>query len=358
MDCAATVNLRADQAIFTSVRSVMNEGYRLIAVSPGIRADERTEITRRSPSHGGLCDETPSGAGFSSYRLSTGRFCIASSRYAGVEHTGRGGNRVYTHLVVVDREGFLQCKFNPLAVYAALQRAIGTEPVLNPPARFEALSFPVPEPALPALFQIEHVCHLLSCAFVAGQPLVVTGISNPLETFHGLLAALPLSNRETLSVAIGLKYCVSRHMILNFVDHDPGDLQRLIRGHGIGFFDGSVPVPKDSWPPTGWLALVQRWLKEGRLTDIRRIAEALPEKTKPGEVDRIALICTDIDQAKLAHESLLERLAVRYAAFQPTTEAEAAFVRMVKAAIKSRAAAIRQSKTAGDSSSLPAESLI
>ena len=44
-----------DQAIFTSVRTPMGEGYRIIAASKGLTAEERKALTKLSPSHDSLC---------------------------------------------------------------------------------------------------------------------------------------------------------------------------------------------------------------------------------------------------------------------------------------------------------------
>ena len=99
--------LTCDQAIFTSVRTPMGEGYHIIGASRQLRADEKQAITRNSPSHEGLCPvvdaagaDTPEVVGASFYSLPSGRLCVALSCLAGAEHTGRGGQRVYTHSVV------------------------------------------------------------------------------------------------------------------------------------------------------------------------------------------------------------------------------------------------------------------
>ena len=47
--------LTCDQAIFTSIRTPMGEGYRVIAASRGVRPNEKQSITRNSPSHDSLC---------------------------------------------------------------------------------------------------------------------------------------------------------------------------------------------------------------------------------------------------------------------------------------------------------------
>ncbi len=116
-------SLYCDQAIFTSVRTAMGEGYRIIAASPGLRTDEKQAVTRNSPSHEGLCasqqtdayDGWPIAAA-SIYKLTSGRLCVALSCSAGAEHTGRGGQRIYTHSVVFAAEEFAHCGFNAFHV--------------------------------------------------------------------------------------------------------------------------------------------------------------------------------------------------------------------------------------------------
>ncbi|MBU0718028.1 MAG: hypothetical protein KJ749_07255, partial [Planctomycetes bacterium] len=102
-------SIKCDCAIFTSVRTSMGEGYRIIAASRGLRPDEKQVITRNSPSHNGTCAppssadaETPTVVGAAFYPLPPGRLCVALSTHAGAEHTGRGGPRVYTYNVVFD----------------------------------------------------------------------------------------------------------------------------------------------------------------------------------------------------------------------------------------------------------------
>ena len=51
----SATELACDQAIFTSIRTPMGEGYRIIAASRGLRPHEKQAITRSSPSHDSLC---------------------------------------------------------------------------------------------------------------------------------------------------------------------------------------------------------------------------------------------------------------------------------------------------------------
>ena len=91
VDKMSTATLTCDQAIFTSIRTPMGEGYRIIAASRGLRPEEKQAITRSSPSHDSLCwpadkgtEETENRYGAAFYPLPTGRFCVALSCYGGL----------------------------------------------------------------------------------------------------------------------------------------------------------------------------------------------------------------------------------------------------------------------------------
>jgi len=335
------MKLPADQSVFTSIRSPMGEGYRLIAASPGVSNSERTEITQRSVSHDGLCNESDSAIGLSSYRLTTGRYCIGYSCYAGTEQTCRGGNRVYTHIAILDREAFEQFKFDPVLVHAAIGQAIGNSRILNPVTRLDPLELVIPEQNLQPPFQMDHVCQIIESALSNNLSIVVDAPS-PFETFQWLLMAIPASIRECVSVTIGLKFSLARHIQLTFIEHDQGETKRIIRGHNIQWHDMEAPAPKSAWPVNGWMNLVsQRW-QEGRYQDIVKLTDSLSMPIKPADLDQIASICNDIEQIKSAPAALLERLIIKYAGFQITNQAQYSLIRDFRSAAKSRAAHLQE----------------
>ncbi|MCZ6816838.1 MAG: hypothetical protein O7F76_09135, partial [Planctomycetota bacterium] len=118
--------VRAEQAVFTSIRSPMGEGYRIIAASPGIRPDEKAEIIRRAPSHDSLCESGRAAVGLLAFPFESGRYCLGFSCHAGREHTARGGNRVYSHFAVVEPGDWQSFGFNAVRLHTALRHAIGT----------------------------------------------------------------------------------------------------------------------------------------------------------------------------------------------------------------------------------------
>ncbi len=336
MDHQPTVKVSVDQAIFTSIRSPMGEGYRLIAHSPGVSNEERMEITRNCPSHGGLCGESAADLGMMSYRLASERYCIAYSCNAGPEHTGRGGQRIYTHLVLLDRTAFRLFRCDPVRIHAAIGKAIGGAPMLNPPNRLNTLELRVEEPVLTPPFQMDHVCHIIS-SVLSRRRMVVAGLPKPLEAFQWLLMAVPISIRESLSVSIGMKFSIVRHTQLAFVDRDPGDIRRTIRGHDIELFDMETPVPKVSWPLNGWMDVVRRRWREGRFSEISQLSDRLFMNAKGTDLDRIACICNDMDQIKDSDAAQLEQIIIKYDAFSPSNEAESLLVRDLNSAARTRA---------------------
>ena len=89
-------SVTCDQAIFSSVRTPMGQGYQIVAASKGLTPGEKREINQHSPSHGGLCQDGPDAKGVAWYPLSSGRLALAHSADAGAEHSGRGARRTWT----------------------------------------------------------------------------------------------------------------------------------------------------------------------------------------------------------------------------------------------------------------------
>jgi len=301
---AAREIVLCDQAVFTSARSPLGEGYRIVAASPGIAPDERTEITKRSPSHGSLCGNSSTAVGFSYHQLTSGRYCLAHSRYAGTEHTARGGQRVHTHIVVLDCESFRRFQYNCICVHRALADIICRSPTGKLPARLAPVTLPVTSPqatsASPrgsspgSLSDLDLVCHILSVVLAEGQ-LIVVGADNPFQVLEWTLLALPLSLRRKLSVSVGLRYSAARPARLVFTDKRGRTAQRMIAGRDIRWLEvGSLP-PQQPCPCEGWLELIRERWNKGRFSEIAQLTSKLSDEIQPGDLDRIALTCREKD---------------------------------------------------------------
>jgi len=291
-----------DQAVFTSIRTCRGEGYRIIAASSGVRADERVAITRYSPSHGRLYDSTSAAVGLASYLLTSDRHCVAHCRYAGTEHTGRGGRRVHTHSVLLDRWSFRRFGCNPARVHAALVDRLGDSPMLDPSPQLDPLSLPLP-PSPDVLSpaqqsgaadpsEVDCVCHVVS-VLLAGRSLIVVGSKKPLELVECVLLALPLWIRQSVSVTVGLKFSPARKVQLVVTNRDDDQARRAIEGHDVHWFDVRSPAAKQASPYDRWLELIRQWLAHGRLGDLAELTSELTTETSPGDLDRLASIHID-----------------------------------------------------------------
>ena len=304
---SADTVVQVDRAIFTSIRTPTGEGYRIVAASAGVRADEKKEVTQRSPSHGSLCNPAPTAVALSCYPLRSGRYCVADSRHAGVEHTARGGQRVYTHIALLDDDAFRRFDCNPLRVRAALAETLPDEPLLKPPPRLDGLSLAtgssdagadVPaEPILSTPAAADLVAYLVS-SVLEGRPLIAVGGRRPFELLEWTVIGLPLYARRNLAASIGLNFSRPRRMQLTWIDRDQGQTRPAARGTDIEWLDvESGPPPGDSrlgpWPK-----LIRRWLSERRLRDIHRLASQLSADDSASSLERIASVCNDLDRVE------------------------------------------------------------
>ena len=320
MDDRSTVNPQAapsakrvhvDQVLFTSVRSVTAEGYRIIAASGGVKPEEKAEIIRRAPSHASLCEAEPQARALSAYPLNGGRYCVALSQYAGVEHTARGGLRVHTHIVVLDQQEYLAFGCNAARVYAALADAVGGKPVLNPPQPLDRLDLPAASRGTSAATDIARVedagvlCHdagrdrqpsaaevlPILLGVLQGDELVVTGSHDRFDLLERVAISLPLAARRSLAVSVGLKYSPSRRLRLCLVSRDKGETQRATRGRKVRLLDASAPCSRQSSPYEAWGDLVERWLEEGRDQELEQLALQAPEDISPCALAEFASSC-------------------------------------------------------------------
>ncbi len=321
---------RAEQAIFTSIRSPMGEGYRLVAMSPGITAEERAEITRRSPSHDSICNSSPTAAALASYTLSTQRQCVAWTRYAGREHTARGGQRVHTHLVVLEPEGFVAFACDPFRVQAALLAKIGDQPNIKPSNCLVPLDLEVGA-GIPDTVDrdvLEQACTLARAALDDGAVLAI-GADEPLGVTRWMIAVLPLAYRPGLCLSANLQYAPARQLRLTCVDHDGPELRRAIQGHAIRLLNlRTAEAPTNVMLET-WLSLVVERRRQGRLGELCALADELRAPLEVAWLDGIVAVCHEADRLAEASQCDLETLVTRYGDLQPRHAAEGRLIRQL-----------------------------
>ncbi len=328
--------LAVDHAVFTSVRSSTGAGYRIIAATPGVTAEEKAEITRRSPSHDSLCDPSPQAIGLISYYLESGRMCVGLVRHAGKEHTARGGYRVHTHMAVLDRGVDDQFGCDPVRVHAVLSAVLIGEPLLKPPPCFEPLHLPLvgfagilKRLAIAGLDATDAIV-FLAHAMLRTEQVMFLGATDELALLEEVIVSLPHSARRGLAVSTGLKPAPARQIHLTLLGMDRSAAQRALRGSDAIFFD-AASIPQT--PPTAyaaWLEFLRRWHAAGRLEDIERLTRQMADPMNPADLSRIASLSNDLGSIDTACVPALESLLNRACSAQPASALEEEIVTQIR----------------------------
>lgn len=301
--------LACDQAIFTSIRTPMGDGYRIVAASKGLRPEEKQSITRSSPSHDALChssverpEKPASVLGTAFYPLPSGRLCVALSCYAGAEHTGRGGQRVYTHNLVFDKNDFPACCYNPFVVLRVMVEVGLLVPQLQPPAVLPGLQLPITDPTNGvATVSLKSVLgpgwrgYVLN-ALLTEHTVIVNIDDDWLGIAEALLMGVPGPMRAEVSFSTGLRFSVGRCHRLSLSRDDPNATKSRITGRGVEYVDPTAgKEPKT--PSSAWLSFVEgHWTKDDLPGLARRTSRPFSDVSPMGR-ERLGRLYTEIDTA-------------------------------------------------------------
>lgn len=263
---ADTMTVVVDQAVFTSIRSPTGNGYRLIAASRGISADERKEITRTAPSHQSLQDDADGARGLASFVLESGRRCLYLSHNAGREYSGRGGCRVCTHVLVMDEDGYRRFDCHPLMIEAATVDAVGDAPARTAGGSLKPVELHAPTSHVPAWPvagplpppTVTQRMERLLAAVSGGERLLVAHAPAQREMLCWLLSALPVTTREPLSLSCGMRFVPGRRYQLMLANVDRGSAGAAVAEEGITVFDWVLPEPLDEADVTAWAASIRQ----------------------------------------------------------------------------------------------------
>ena len=352
--------VRVDRAIFTSVRSPTGEGYRIIASTSGLNSAEKTEITRRCPSHGALCSDEPDASGLFVFVLPTSRVCVGHVVHAGTEHTGRGGLRVYTQVIVLSGADYRRFDANPWRVRSALLAVVGDATDCSPPKTLEPMTLPVPPQRqfMTAMRDEAEVAQRISVLshLLTGTRFIVCDAPASRELIESSLMAMPLFMRETLSFSTGLKFSLSRQLQWSLVEGDQSTTQQKIKGQPVQWFDyGGVTPAAEARQYRNWLDFVARWWSGSRHERLARLTTRMTAAMHPTTLGWIATICNDLDRVDGATLESLDELAAKYRGFLAEDEVEESLVADLLASIESERALREEEQRAKEEAEEDAE---
>ena len=294
-----------EQAIFTSAQTDRSEGYHLVVASRGIVSEDRRELTVWGPSHDSLLMTGGEASSVNFFRLPSGSFCVSKTVAAGPEYSGRGGERIYTHYLVVPPEALARFGNNPFAVlYAAVA---GGQMVVSRqvPSRLGQIRLigGAGQFDREALSQLSTVDEAACCGQVVDAVLTARSVAvvadvvavGPRKLFAAAINCLPLSWRGEVSFSTGLKHSTRRPFCIIAVENDESLHQSLARRHGL-----SMIGARDSEPVAlgGWAAFVTAALEANQPT---AIADALLQTGAAGTVDELNRL------GQTAHQAIEQR---------------------------------------------------
>lgn len=313
---AACQTMRCDQAIFTSARTSTGQGYRIIAASAGLTPDEKTEISTRSPSHGGLCSEEADARAESFYAIKSGRLCAALSCAAGSEQTGRGGLRIYTRALVFDADALASFGQDSFNVLRSMELEGLGRPELNPPSALPVLALPAlthrAEDSGVAIAKVgwRWLAYLLRNA-MTNRSAVLTGEGELGGTIETVLLAVPAPWRKKVSFSRGLKFSIGRPFTLSEVSGDTAAIERVIKGHAIALvhpFAGAAPPTAELGE---WEQMAADFWSEGAYQELEAFSAQGFSDCWRESLDRIAALRNAIRRASHAEAGELLALADR-----------------------------------------------
>lgn len=284
-----------EQAIFTSLKTNRQEGYQLAAVSPGVTADVARELEQWGPAHDSLYDARVSSVNF--HPLESGEFCISRTTAEGAEYSGRGGERIYTQMLIASRELLAKFANNPLAVLEAVTAGGGICVHARPPATLERIR----------LVGRASVVNHLRLAELAGDPgpdglvnLVHLTINAPrvgvrshvplARLLSGLISLLPVRFRTRYSFSTGLRFSPRRPFHIIALPEDPAEQRTLQKTASAKALDLTRNIPATDKLSRGWAYLIRDVFRSGHLNILPELLRRADLHTTESTPDEVAAI--------------------------------------------------------------------
>ena len=107
----------AEQAVFTSLPRRGRNGYHLVSQSRGVGDEDAQALAQWAPSHGALIMDQSNRTSVNFHPLPSGRFAISRTCGGPPEYSGRGGQQLYTHSLIVDDAVLEVVRFQPFSIY-------------------------------------------------------------------------------------------------------------------------------------------------------------------------------------------------------------------------------------------------
>ena len=339
-----------DQAVFTSIRSPMARGYRIVAASAGLVEDEKREIVQRAPSHGNLCDGSAHAQAQAGFPLRSGRYCLLFSHHAGPEPSGRGGLRVHTHALVLATSLYRQFRCDPLRVELFARSALASNaqgpksPALAPiPVAVKPGGIPAPSADAAALdaTSADDVIPV-ALALLTARRTIIAGAPSPDLVLRAVLAATPLGVRRALSFACGMKFSTQRDFQLLFYDEDARQLESIAGDRAYAIVEWGSRAELTTSAFASWLGFVREEWGRDRGRYLRAIVCQLDDECSPEALARVVALASDARAARTLDADELLAVRAKWLGCRPTGPVQRRLLRRIDRLVTARLAEFEQ----------------
>lgn len=230
--------MQVEQAVYTSLRTSVRQGYHLVSRSAGIGDQLEQSLGVWCPTHAALCSRDLHDASLNFCSLGDGWLVLSRAMYGGPEYSGRGGLQVVTCMLVLRHEQLAGYDNNPLAL-ARVALCLGQ---LRLPAAFprelprvelpeSSLLGSVPESAPVSLTPLIREDTLR--ALRSAQRLALLGVKDRLATLSYFLRQIPKADRLELSFTTGLKPSLLRPFRLHLLPEADTAVRQQLVSQGV-----------------------------------------------------------------------------------------------------------------------------
>lgn len=287
--------MSVEQAVFTSARTGVCDGYHLVAAGDGIRAADARELAAWGPTHDSLRETGADASSVNFHRLAGGNCCVSRTVASGDEYSARGGYRIYTQLFVLGPEEFNRFDNDPFQVLRIARRQGQLNVFDTVPKTLEPIAL-VPEGAAdgyPDLvdtadrYGTPALAGLLEAA-LTGQPMAASGLPCAKTIVSALVTLLPPSVRPDFSLTTGLRFSPRRPYRLTVLENDAVQRRRVQRTGNVAVFDWNRPGECGPATIEPWVDRVTELARPKRANQLARFLAGFDMEPSAENMNRYA----------------------------------------------------------------------
>ena len=201
-----------EQAVYTSAKTRIGEGYHVVAKSTGVSSDMTKALNQLCPSHGALQSTHAQFESLNFHALTGDNLAVSRTVHGGKEFSSRGGLQVVTLTVILKRHQLAGFDNNPFRL-ARVARSMGQlrwlQQFPSQLPRVEVPDFDVAGQLAPLQPMMSQALAIYE-AWRQGKTVLVVTPHEASEIVESLLLHLPIEERIACHFTTGLKWSKAR----------------------------------------------------------------------------------------------------------------------------------------------------